>query len=162
MPQYTSELNEHSGLLTPSHSAAVDPGQSRQGKRITVQREPVPGWSLDGVAAAMAGAYSSSASKSAQNSEFTGGLAVKDPALSLLGLRSLCEFNPWPRSFHMPWVQGKKIIHIYIDQPRPLREGAPPQLRLQYIPREHMGPACPVMWLHHRAGVAEAESSGQL
>ena len=37
---------------------------------------------------------------------------VQDPALSLLWLRLLrcmrCVFNPWPRNFHIPWVQPKK------------------------------------------------------
>jgi len=36
--------------------------------------------------------------------KFPGGLAVKDPALSVLG----DEFNPWPRNFHMPQVCGQK------------------------------------------------------
>ena len=36
--------------------------------------------------------------------KFPGGLAVKDPVLSLLWLR----FNPWPRDFYMPWVQSKQ------------------------------------------------------
>jgi len=41
--------------------------------------------------------------------EFPGGLVLKDPALSLLWLRSLpqCGFNPWLRKFRMPW-QGQK------------------------------------------------------
>ena len=41
--------------------------------------------------------------------EFPGGLVLKDPALSLLWLRSLpqCGFNPWLRNFRMPW-QGQK------------------------------------------------------
>ena len=29
---------------------------------------------------------------------------VKDPVLSLLR----CGLNPWPRNFHMAWVQPKK------------------------------------------------------
>ena len=35
---------------------------------------------------------------------------VKDLALSLLWLWSLLwhEFDPWPRNFHIPWVQPKK------------------------------------------------------
>ena len=35
---------------------------------------------------------------------------VKDLALSLQQLRSLLwsRFDPWPRNFHMPWVQTKK------------------------------------------------------
>ena len=35
---------------------------------------------------------------------------VKAPALSLQQLWSLlcCGFQPWPRNFHMPWVQPKK------------------------------------------------------
>ena len=39
-----------------------------------------------------------------QNSEFRGGLVVKDLKLSLLWLRSLLrhEFNPWPKNFCMP------------------------------------------------------------
>ena len=34
----------------------------------------------------------------------------KDPALSLLWFVSLlwCEFDPWPRNFHMPWGQPKR------------------------------------------------------
>ena len=36
--------------------------------------------------------------------EFPGGLAVKDPALSLLW----CGFDPWPRNFYMPRVWPKK------------------------------------------------------
>ena len=35
---------------------------------------------------------------------FPDGLAVKDCIPSLLRLR----FNPWPRNFHMLWVQPKK------------------------------------------------------
>ena len=36
---------------------------------------------------------------------------VKDPVLSLLwlGLILWCRFNAWPRNFHMPWVQPKKL-----------------------------------------------------
>ena len=35
---------------------------------------------------------------------------VKDMTLSLQGLGMLLwrEFDPWPRNFHMPWVQPKK------------------------------------------------------
>ena len=35
---------------------------------------------------------------------------VKDPALPLLwlGLLLWCRFDPWPRNFHMPWVQLKQ------------------------------------------------------
>ena len=35
---------------------------------------------------------------------------VKDLVLSLLWLRSLLGrgFDPWPRNFHMPWVQSNK------------------------------------------------------
>ena len=36
--------------------------------------------------------------------EFPGGLAVKDPALSLMWLR----FHPWPRNFHRLWVGPPK------------------------------------------------------
>ena len=34
---------------------------------------------------------------------------VRNPALSLLqlGLLLWCGFDPWPRNFHMPWVQPK-------------------------------------------------------
>lgn len=37
-------------------------------------------------------------------SEFPGGLAVKDLAMSLLCL----GFNPWLQNFHIPQGQGKK------------------------------------------------------
>lgn len=39
---------------------------------------------------------------------------VKDPALSLLGLRSLLqpEFKPWPWNFCMPWARPKRKIYI--------------------------------------------------
>ena len=42
--------------------------------------------------------------------EFLGGLVVKDLALSLLWLGSLlwCQFDSWPRNFHMQWVWQKK------------------------------------------------------
>ena len=35
---------------------------------------------------------------------------VQDPALSLQWLRSLLwhKFDPWPRSFRVPWVQPTK------------------------------------------------------
>ena len=36
--------------------------------------------------------------------EFPGGLAVKDPTLSLLWHRS----DPWPMNFHKPWMWPKK------------------------------------------------------
>ena len=41
---------------------------------------------------------------------FPGGLAVKDPVLSLLWLRSLLwlGFDPWPRNFHIPQDQAEK------------------------------------------------------
>ena len=42
--------------------------------------------------------------------EFPDGLAVKDPALSLLCLGSLqcCGFDPWPGNFCMLWQRPKK------------------------------------------------------
>ena len=42
--------------------------------------------------------------------EFYGSLAIKDPALSLLWLKSLqwCRFNPWPRNFCMTQKKKKK------------------------------------------------------
>ena len=48
--------------------------------------------------------------KSRQNTEFPGGLAVKDPVLSLLWLWSLLwhRFNFWSRNFWMPQAQPKK------------------------------------------------------
>ena len=42
-----------------------------------------------------------------QKLEFSGGLVVKHPSLSLLW----CGFNPWPRNFCMPQVQPKKLIN---------------------------------------------------
>ena len=42
--------------------------------------------------------------------EFSDGLGIKDPTLSLLWLRSLqwCRFSPWAQNFHLPWVWPKK------------------------------------------------------
>ena len=43
---------------------------------------------------------------------------VKDLALSLLLLGSLLwrRFSPWPRNFHMPWVQKKeKILCFHVE-----------------------------------------------
>ena len=42
--------------------------------------------------------------------EFPGGLAVSDPVLLFLCLRSLlwCGFDPWPGNSYMPQVQPKK------------------------------------------------------
>ena len=39
---------------------------------------------------------------------------VKDPALSLLWLRSLLwrEFDPWPLNFHVPQVRLKKKFFL--------------------------------------------------
>ena len=49
--------------------------------------------------------------------EFTGGLAVKDPAFSLLQPR----FNPWPRNLYMPRVQPKnKNQQDYFTHSTPL------------------------------------------
>ena len=45
-----------------------------------------------------------------QSREFPGGLAVKDPVLSQLRLRSLLwgSFDPWPGNFYMPRAWPKK------------------------------------------------------
>lgn len=42
--------------------------------------------------------------------EFPGGLAVQDPAISLLWLGSLqcCGFDSWPRNFCMLRMKGEK------------------------------------------------------
>jgi len=42
--------------------------------------------------------------KTKKMQEFPGGLAVKDPVLSLLRP----GFEPWPGNFHIPWGTAKK------------------------------------------------------
>ena len=51
--------------------------------------------------------------------EFPAGLAVKDPALSLLWFGSLLwhGFNPWPRNFHVLWEQPNFFFFLFKGAP---------------------------------------------
>ena len=72
--------------------------------------------------------------------EFPGGLAVKDPVLSLLWLR----FSPWPRNFHTPWGWPKnkvlRICHGYSpkktkDKKRKKKKESEKRMRFPLLPQ---------------------------